>query len=764
MQKRISFTHIFSNRPYLLQIVCMLLAVVLIPICLGTTVYYVCLKNITDEQAGQDYRISLENMKERVESITSRLENDSFKLIQDDMIGSVSMERPHNENPLLHWNVLWKLSQDLQFNPNITELMFYNPENGHIISSEYGCIEIDRYSNKQILESIDYSIPGTRWICASDGSDNQTVLYLRPVTEVYGGVAKGILIYFLDSDVLADTYSDFLIFNKNGSFYLFDQQSNVLLSSGETDTVWENNPVLENILPQKNTEGQVIHQNAQGTDVFYSYYCTDTMTYLLFLPVQDLNSRIGEIRLLIIFIASLLVITGIVATLLVSRSVYTPIQRLLDYTSQYGSSQERNEFDRIRCCMDYYLNETHSMYDQLGHIEPLATRQILKEILHGQRTLDASQRTALQAYGFEISQQYVTVVIQPNRSEGDRGLDLSEMSILLFALTNIMTDLLKESRCNGNVLSDDGEEKVLYILRFPLDEESEMLLQKVYELAQNVVKTVSQAIAVDVLVSIGGVYESLFDIGLSLEEADKAFSDSLHPQDNITVFGSSSVSSSPIEFRYPELPAQELIDAILTGSSQEVSSLHDQFFVSLQESDSVGAIRYCYFRLIGDICRRLDQNGVSLQDVVYYHFYQLRRLHSLEDIKKWADYMVSAARQSLKEASSYTWEKTLQKVCSYIRQYDMSQISLTQCAEYVSLSPVYLSRLFKEKLGVSFREYTTSVKVIQAKHLLRETDWNISTIAQQLGYSERSLSRIFQRREGITPGQFRAQYAEKSES
>lgn len=85
-------------------------------------------------------------------------------------------------------------------------------------------------------------------------------------------------------------------------------------------------------------------------------------------------------------------------------------------------------------------------------------------------------------------------------------------------------------------------------------------------------------------------------------------------------------------------------------------------------------------------------------------------------------------------------------------------ISLTECAELVGMSPSYLSRLFRRETGISFVDYVKQCKIDEAKKLLKEKDMNIIQIAQRVGYSERNLSRVFKSAVGMSPGQFRAEH------
>ena len=74
----------------------------------------------------------------------------------------------------------------------------------------------------------------------------------------------------------------------------------------------------------------------------------------------------------------------------------------------------------------------------------------------------------------------------------------------------------------------------------------------------------------------------------------------------------------------------------------------------------------------------------------------------------------------------------------------------------MGMSASHLSKLYKEKYGVSISHEITRVRVKNAKLLLQNTDMNIHEVATQSGFSDSgALIRIFKKWEGITPGRYR---------
>jgi len=78
-----------------------------------------------------------------------------------------------------------------------------------------------------------------------------------------------------------------------------------------------------------------------------------------------------------------------------------------------------------------------------------------------------------------------------------------------------------------------------------------------------------------------------------------------------------------------------------------------------------------------------------------------------------------------------------------------------ELARLVSLSPAYLSKIFKTYTGVSLKEYMTRIRLERAMHLLTETSMNVSQVSDALGYSSIYLfSKQFKRHYGAPPSSY----------
>ncbi|MGB7328643.1 MAG: DNA-binding transcriptional regulator [Rubripirellula sp.] len=99
----------------------------------------------------------------------------------------------------------------------------------------------------------------------------------------------------------------------------------------------------------------------------------------------------------------------------------------------------------------------------------------------------------------------------------------------------------------------------------------------------------------------------------------------------------------------------------------------------------------------------------------------------------------------------------LARVCHFIRQYACDGINVSDLSQATSLSRRQLERRFREVLGLTPHEQITATQIDRVRQLLRETDMTLEEIASKAGYNHKeSLSSVFKRETGMTPGTYRA--------
>jgi two-component system response regulator YesN len=103
----------------------------------------------------------------------------------------------------------------------------------------------------------------------------------------------------------------------------------------------------------------------------------------------------------------------------------------------------------------------------------------------------------------------------------------------------------------------------------------------------------------------------------------------------------------------------------------------------------------------------------------------------------------------------------IRKAHEYIDDNLSGDVSLSAVANFVYVSPSYLSRLYKQETGTNFSDFINRKKLSLAKIALSKPHLKIQDIAQSLGFDSATyFAYFFKRHNGVTPQEYRSMQME----
>ena len=100
----------------------------------------------------------------------------------------------------------------------------------------------------------------------------------------------------------------------------------------------------------------------------------------------------------------------------------------------------------------------------------------------------------------------------------------------------------------------------------------------------------------------------------------------------------------------------------------------------------------------------------------------------------------------------------VQELAQYIGEHIDRDLSLQELAAHIHFHPVYLSRAFKEAMGVTVSDYISSVRLERAKALLSGSRMDLQQIAEKTGFASTNyFCRWFRKEMRMTPKAYRDQ-------
>ncbi|MGV3541389.1 MAG: AraC family transcriptional regulator [Rufibacter sp.] len=106
------------------------------------------------------------------------------------------------------------------------------------------------------------------------------------------------------------------------------------------------------------------------------------------------------------------------------------------------------------------------------------------------------------------------------------------------------------------------------------------------------------------------------------------------------------------------------------------------------------------------------------------------------------------------------YSRRIEKAFEYMQTYYDKEVSLADVAKVVNMPEVSFSRFIKKRTGKTFIDSLNEIRLGHASRLLIDTTESISEISYKCGFNNLSyFNRIFKRKNGCTPKEFRLNYS-----
>lgn len=209
---------------------------------------------------------------------------------------------------------------------------------------------------------------------------------------------------------------------------------------------------------------------------------------------------------------------------------------------------------------------------------------------------------------------------------------------------------------------------------------------------------------------------------------------------------------------------KELLAKVRTAGVQEVKGLLNELigYVLFSEGGKMESMRIRAIELTTLLSRVALDGGANADSVYELNGKFLSLMYREQDLDELCSLLQEVA-EGFMSAMFYEKDKGnpyIRKALRFIADNYFEHLELSTVADFVQLSPSYFSTLFRQVVGVNFREHLCNVRVEESKRLLLSTDFSLADIAISVGFPDQSYyCKMFKRMVGISPGKYRAQPA-----
>jgi len=219
--------------------------------------------------------------------------------------------------------------------------------------------------------------------------------------------------------------------------------------------------------------------------------------------------------------------------------------------------------------------------------------------------------------------------------------------------------------------------------------------------------------------------------------------------------------AAPDKKQYIYQKEQELLHKVKLADLPAAKAILNELlgYVLFTDGGKLESVKSHAVELTTLLSRIAIDNGAdigSIYEMTQNYLLRLNELDNYESICFQLQEIVESFVASISERKAVGGNAAVKEAVGYISTHYTEPLTLQQIAEVVGLSASYLSALFIQKLGLGFREYVNHIRIEEAKRLLTSTQYPLSQIGMDVGFSDQSyFSKVFKKTVGISPNQYR---------
>lgn len=227
---------------------------------------------------------------------------------------------------------------------------------------------------------------------------------------------------------------------------------------------------------------------------------------------------------------------------------------------------------------------------------------------------------------------------------------------------------------------------------------------------------------------------SIYEIELPMESGGISYIDG----ESMPITPDMIICVKPGQIRHTKFPFKcHYIHAVIRDP--ELCNILDQIptFIAIGRHDE-------YARIFTDLCTY--HNTGAKYDTLKIHSLVLELLYTIcQDATK------ITSHPGKKNSHAFPTGDILQ----YIQEHLTEDLSLESLSRKMSISPIYFHNSFKASVGMTLRNYVEDLRIKKAIDLLITTNYSLTRIAFECGFSSQSyFSYVFKRKMRKTPREY----------
>lgn len=554
----------------------------------------------------------------------------------------------------------------------------------------------------------------------------------------------------VDSDWLRLTLSSIdNKMNRDGNEVLVVNKSGVIVSHSSSDMFMRNiadQDYFKKTLSSVDSSGTFI-DDLDHKKVVISYVSSENLgwTFLSMTPYESVFSIVRRNGTITIVFCLIILLLGLFYAFLASKKLYRPIGALTNGIKQRLNAESRPEKNMDE--VGFLANTFNGMIDKTILLEkmkrdttPLLKTDFLKQVLSGQVMLPVEKNAAVkeeldiqlnytnQLFVYLLKIDYYKEFVDKH-NEKDR-------SLYKYAIANIAKETTSEHFRNEvidtasdqiAVLADLGEKQA----------DPDILYNTFCAIVAKIQNQVKQYLNISLSGTLGCVIESS-------EQIKNTYENTHHLSMYRIKYGHSSILTPEIlqhvensHFTFPTAKEKQLIDSLKLGKGEAAKEAYKEIIKAIERSsydNIMTSIIYLFFTIYNSLNHIVDGSQSKLNYISIDFLGKVTSLETLEEIEQTFIGLIDEIILLKSGTKSKKKNEIVDTVIKLIHEnYPDKNLSLNRCADSLSISSVYLGKLFKHATGKSVAEYITTVRMEKIKHDLEHSSMPINDILEKCG-------------------------------
>ncbi|MFK7692301.1 helix-turn-helix domain-containing protein [Paenibacillus sp. HJGM_3] len=543
-----------------------------------------------------------------------------------------------------------------------------------------------------------------------------------------------------------------------GEMYVLDAQGNVMYDSTRKHTFQKlaELPLLKQVM-EKDQDYTPIEENGEKKLAFQTNSSVNTWKYVNVVPLDLFQQELASVKKTSFAIAVAAILVFIAISMFWAQKLYRPIGQLVQRTKHVMrelllTDQELRKDDKaLDYAFDHLVLKIGELQNKIVIHEPQIKNSVLTKLFEGKYGQEAEVERELEQFriSFPFPHFFCLTIKALETEPSDPVVRDTFYSNLVYYIEHVdAQDCVKlaTDAVDGHVLALINSRDYASVVRFVKD----------------LIEYGTQRSGMRLFIGIGEGRSRLVEVSRSYAGASQALQYAfVHPE--LAIFSEGETSERErMAMPFPGGYSDKFEKALNEGNMEAIQDCLGNMVVLLRRKEYAFQTVQKQLLLLAAIVHRkqkaagLEQLALLPNDMLSEKFLERNHIHDVFRL------LASACRELVEAVQQQRDNRVtaeLAQMQAYIQQLVLEgrpeEITLQEVADQFNKNANYLSKLFSEGIGVTFKDYVINLKLMEAEKALHNPNVKIKDVAKDMGYENISyFIRIFKRKYGCTPKEY----------